>query len=82
MRLLSLLKHLAVSKYEPSAAGKLLPSDFVCRFHFEMSFPKDNIQGIMYEPWHMRFVGDDHSLQTFYASHKLYGSTISPDSSH
>lgn len=36
------------------------------RFHFEMSFPKDNPQGVSYEPWHWRFVGDRSSLETFY----------------
>ncbi|GJP61510.1 hypothetical protein CLOP_g18664 [Closterium sp. NIES-67] len=36
------------------------------RFHFELSFPPDNTRGIMYEPWHWRFVGDDHSTVTFY----------------
>ncbi|KAG0610800.1 hypothetical protein M758_7G092400 [Ceratodon purpureus] len=41
------------------------------RFHFELSFPKDNLQGVLYEPWHWRFVGDDHSLLTFYAQHKF-----------
>lgn len=46
------------------------------RYHFELSFPKDNLQGIMYEPWHWRFVGDDHSLHTFYAQHKLGSSSF------
>ncbi len=36
------------------------------RFGFEMSFPKDNSQGVSYEPWHWRFVGDRDSLETFY----------------
>ncbi|NJN56458.1 MAG: M15 family metallopeptidase [Leptolyngbyaceae cyanobacterium SL_5_9] len=35
-------------------------------FNFELSFPKDNPQGVSYEPWHWRFVGDRHSLETFY----------------
>ncbi|NJK39964.1 MAG: D-alanyl-D-alanine carboxypeptidase family protein [Oscillatoriales cyanobacterium RM2_1_1] len=33
---------------------------------FEMSFPKDNLQGVSYEPWHWRYVGDRDSLETFY----------------
>ena len=37
------------------------------RFSFELSFPPDNDQGVSYEPWHWRFVGDRHSLETFYA---------------
>lgn len=36
------------------------------RFNFELSFPRGNRQGVIYEPWHWRFVGDRHSLETFY----------------
>lgn len=35
-------------------------------YSFEISFPKGNTQGVSYEPWHWRFVGDRHSLETFY----------------
>jgi D-alanyl-D-alanine carboxypeptidase len=35
-------------------------------YSFELSFPEDNPQGVSYEPWHWRFVGDRHSLETFY----------------
>jgi zinc D-Ala-D-Ala carboxypeptidase len=41
------------------------------RFSFEMSFPKDNLQGVSYEPWHWRFVGDRDSLETFYKAKNL-----------
>jgi zinc D-Ala-D-Ala carboxypeptidase len=41
------------------------------RFSFEMSFPKDNVQGVSYEPWHWRFVGDRDSLETFYKAKNL-----------
>jgi len=41
------------------------------RYSFEMSFPKDNPQGISYEPWHWRFVGNSHSLETFYRARNL-----------
>jgi D-alanyl-D-alanine carboxypeptidase len=40
--------------------------DNAVRFNFEMSFPKNNPQGVTYEPWHWRFVGDRQSLETFY----------------
>ncbi len=40
-------------------------------FSFELSFPKNNIQGVSYEPWHWRYVGDRHSLETFYKAHSL-----------
>jgi zinc D-Ala-D-Ala carboxypeptidase len=36
------------------------------KYSFELSFPANNTQGVMYEPWHWRFVGDDDSLATFY----------------
>jgi zinc D-Ala-D-Ala carboxypeptidase len=36
------------------------------RYGFELSFPPNNRQGVMYEPWHWRFVGDQESLVTFY----------------
>ena len=36
------------------------------RYSFELSFPKNNRQGVSYEPWHWRYVGDIQSLKTFY----------------
>lgn len=36
------------------------------KYHFELSFPEGNPQGVSYEPWHWRFVGDTESLETFY----------------
>lgn len=35
-------------------------------YSFELSFPPNNSQGVSYEPWHWRFVGDRDSLETFY----------------
>lgn len=40
-------------------------------YSFELSFPKGNAQGVNYEPWHWRFVGDRHSLETFYQAKNL-----------
>jgi D-alanyl-D-alanine carboxypeptidase len=37
------------------------------RFGFELSFPPDNFQGVTFEPWHWRFIGDRNSLETFYS---------------
>lgn len=51
--------------FENTKAYKWL-ADNAARFHFEMSFPQDNPQGVSYEPWHWRFVGDRQSLETFY----------------
>lgn len=44
-------------------------------FSFEM-MPVDNQKGVGYEPWHWRYVGDRHSLETFY---KNLPSTISKE---
>ncbi len=35
-------------------------------YSFELSFPEGNSQGVSYEPWHWRYVGDRESLETFY----------------
>lgn len=51
--------------FEQTAAFRWLQANAV-RFSFEMSFPKKNSQGVTYEPWHWRFVGDRPSLETFY----------------
>ncbi|NEQ37520.1 MAG: D-alanyl-D-alanine carboxypeptidase family protein [Okeania sp. SIO3I5] len=40
-------------------------------YGFELSFPRDNPQGISYEPWHWRFVGDSHSSETFEQARSL-----------
>lgn len=42
-------------------------------YGFELSFPEDNDQGISYEPWHWRFVGDQDSLKTFYGQPRELG---------
>lgn len=41
------------------------------RYNFELSFPKNNPQGVSYEPWHWRFVGDRDSLETFYKARDI-----------
>jgi zinc D-Ala-D-Ala carboxypeptidase len=40
------------------------------RYSFELSFPENNVQGVSYEPWHWRYVGDSDSLETFYKARK------------
>ena len=51
--------------FDQTAAFNWLKQNAV-RFNFEISFPKNNPQGVSYEPWHWRFVGDRQSLETFY----------------
>lgn len=41
------------------------------RFHFQLSFPRRNLQGVNYEPWHWRFEGSAAALRTFEAAHRL-----------
>jgi D-alanyl-D-alanine carboxypeptidase len=41
------------------------------KYSFELSFTPDNLQGVSYEPWHWRYVGDTHSLETFYKARNL-----------
>lgn len=40
-------------------------------FGFENSFPRGNVQGIIFEPWHWRWVGDDHAERVFTTARKL-----------
>ena len=41
------------------------------RYHFRLSFPRQNAQGLSYEPWHWRFEGSAAALQQFNAAQKL-----------
>jgi zinc D-Ala-D-Ala carboxypeptidase len=56
--------------FETTKAFEWLQAN-AARYSFEMSFPKDNPQGVSYEPWHWRFVGDTDSLETFYRAKNL-----------
>ena len=56
--------------FENTQAFKWLEANATA-FSFEMSFPKNNRQGVTYEPWHWRFVGDRQSLETFYKAHSI-----------
>jgi D-alanyl-D-alanine carboxypeptidase len=57
-------------KFEQTAAFQWLAQN-AAKYSFELSFPRDNPQGISYEPWHWRFVGDRDSLETFYKAKNL-----------
>ncbi len=56
--------------FDKTRAFKWLVAN-AARFSFELSFPKDNSQGVSYEPWHWRYVGDRQSLETFYKAKNL-----------
>ncbi|WP_404783454.1 D-alanyl-D-alanine carboxypeptidase family protein [Altericista sp. CCNU0014] len=56
--------------FESTPAFQWLSAN-AARFSFEMSFTQGNAQGVSYEPWHWRFVGDRTSLETFYRAQHL-----------
>ena len=58
------------TNFENTQAFKWMQAN-AARYSFELSFPKDNIQGVSYEPWHWRFVGDRDSLETFYKARDI-----------
>ena len=51
-------------EFENTAAFQWLKNN-AAYFSFEM-IPVDDEKGVGYEPWHWRYVGDRHSLETFY----------------
>lgn len=57
------------TRFENTPAFKWLQQN-AARYSFELSFPRNNPRGISYEPWHWRFVGDRHSLETFYSARR------------
>ncbi len=42
------------------------------KYHFILSFPPGNSQGVTYEPWHWRFEGTAAALREFEAARKLF----------
>jgi D-alanyl-D-alanine carboxypeptidase len=56
--------------FENTPAFKWL-NENATKFNFEMSFPRGNKQGVTYEPWHWRFVGDKASLELFYKAREF-----------
>lgn len=45
--------------------------DNALAYGFELSFQGEGEETVSYEPWHWRFVGDRHSLETFYGEGNL-----------
>ncbi|MDJ0597744.1 MAG: D-alanyl-D-alanine carboxypeptidase family protein [Crocosphaera sp.] len=56
--------------FEQTPAFRWLENN-AAKYSFELSFPRNNPQGISYEPWHWRYVGDPDSLKTFYEAQQL-----------
>ena len=51
--------------FEDTAAFEWLEEN-ASAYSFELSFEGGTETAVSYEPWHWRFVGDRHSLETFY----------------
>ncbi len=58
------------TSFETSPAFAWLEAN-AARYHFQLSFPKHNHQGVSYEPWHWRYVGSTEALQQFEPAHRL-----------
>lgn len=44
---------------------------FAPKYHFVLSFPPNNKQGVAYEPWHWRFEGTVNALRKFEPANKI-----------
>ncbi len=56
-------------EFEETPAYKWLKNN-AARYHFILSFPKDNQQGVSFEPWHWRFEGTVDALKKFNKANK------------
>jgi D-alanyl-D-alanine carboxypeptidase len=56
--------------FDGTAAYSWLASN-AARFHFELSFPRANRQGVSYEPWHWRYEGSTTALKLFEPSQRF-----------
>ncbi len=61
--------------FDQTAAYQWLKAN-VSRYSFELSFPQGNAQGVSYEPWHWRYVGNSDSLKTFAKARKMVPQTV------
>jgi D-alanyl-D-alanine carboxypeptidase len=56
--------------FEQTAAYRWLAAN-ANRHHFSLSFPRDNPQGVSYEPWHWRYEGSAEALKMFEPAQRL-----------
>jgi D-alanyl-D-alanine carboxypeptidase len=56
--------------FDTSAAFRWLKAN-AHRYHFQLSFPRENPQGVSYEPWHWRFEGSTAALRLFEPSQRF-----------
>ncbi len=57
-------------EFEQTPAFKWMER-FASKYHFVLSFPPNNKQGVSYEPWHWRFEGTINALRKFEAANKI-----------
>ena len=57
-------------EFEQTPAFKWMKR-FAPKYHFVLSFPPDNKQGVTYEPWHWRFEGTVNALRKFDDANKI-----------
>ena len=57
-------------EFEQTPAFKWMKK-FASRYHFVLSFPSNNKQGVTYEPWHWRFEGTVNALRKFEAANRI-----------
>ena len=57
-------------EFEQTPAFKWMKR-FASKYHFVLSFPPNNKQGVTYEPWHWRFEGTIKALRKFESANKI-----------
>jgi len=57
-------------EFEQTPAFKFMKR-FASKYHFVLSFPPNNKQGVTYEPWHWRFEGTINALRKFESANKI-----------
>ena len=59
-------------EFEHTPAFKWMKK-YAPKYHFVLSFPNENKQGVSYEPWHWRFEGTVEALRKFEPANKTLG---------
>ncbi len=57
-------------EFEKTPAFKFMKR-YASKYHFVLSFPPNNKQGVNYEPWHWRFEGTVDALRKFEPANKI-----------
>lgn len=65
------------ASFEDTKAFRWLRQN-AARYHFRLSFPRHNRQGVTYEPWHWRFEGSTKALTLFEPASRLARSVPGP----